>query len=237
MESSFLQSAGVQNLLKSLGCASLPNGRIVDTYDPKWRHLRTEGIGADGLSGQVDNNGPTGPSGGSPYSGEEEDQLQPPVSQVESDVLAFSGSGPLTFTDPQASLPWNGGGRGSRKRRVRESEGYFDGHPTDATLTGRIQILVMDDVMLKIRAPFRILEQIEAYKFFEQFQFLLPRTPMLNANVMESIARWWRNFAEPGDLLEIDCTNGYTTVTNERTNNIYSLGSFGSIPTYSGIVS
>ena len=83
MESSFLQSAGVQNLLKSLGCASLPNGRIVDTYDPKWRHLRTEGIGADGLSGQVDNNGPTGPSGGSPYSGEEEDQLQPPVSQIE----------------------------------------------------------------------------------------------------------------------------------------------------------
>lgn len=286
---SLLHSAGFQNFAKSVGCAILPDGRIVDTYKREWRHLRAEGVGADGLSGQVDTAGPTGPSGGSPYSSSEDDQQKPPVNSrynklgqrvesnnhaidgacpfcgskkfdgllptdfesqhcsecgrvvvTEDDVLAFSGSGPLTFTDGNAPLPWNGGGRMSRKlararRRVSEAEGYMLGHPTDATFTGRISILVLDSTNLKVNAPFRILEQVEAYKFFEQFQFLLPRTPMLNTTVMDSIARWWREYAEEGDLLEIDCTTGYTTVTNERTNNVYSLGSLGSIPTYSGL--
>ena len=156
---------------------------------------------------------------------------------VEDDVLAYAGSGPLTVVDQNAPLPWNGGGRENRRlrRKVRESEGFLDGHPVDATLTGKIQVLVLDSVNLKVLAPSRILESVEAYKFFEQFQFLLPRTPMLNINVMESIASWWRNFAVEGDLLEIDCTSGFATVTNELTNNVYGLGCLGNIPTYPGI--
>ena len=168
-----------------------------------------EGIGADGLSGGVDSDGPTGPSGGSPYSGDEEDQLQPPVSQVEDEEEIPLGD-----------------------ELINEAEGYMLGHPTDGTQTGKIQILVMDSTNLKVHAPQRILEQIEAYKFFEQFEYLLPKTPMLNASVMDSIARWWRNYAVPGDLLEIDCTNGFAQVINEETNNVYSLGCLGTIPSY-----
>lgn len=250
-----------------------------------------EGIGADGLSGEVDKDGPGSYAGGSPYSEYETDQDQPPVNakynrqgqRVENhaingkcpycgsskfdgllptdfesqhcskcgrvvvteeggDNLAYSGSGPLTFVDPSAQLPWNGRtqrklGRMRRRRQVGESEGWMLGYPTDATFTGRIQIKILDNTNIKVLAPYRTLESLEAYHFFEQFQFLLPKTPMLNVNVMDSIARWWRNYAERGDLLEIDCTTGYATVTNERKNNIYSLGCLGSVPTYTGIVS
>ena len=194
--------------------------------------ILADGIGADGLSGTVDTGGPA-VNGGSPYSGRDEDQLKIP----ESDVLAYSGSGPTTVVDPQAPLPWNGGGRGGRRKRVvRESEGYFQGHPTDATLTGVIQVLILDNVNLKVLAPSRILESVEAYKFFEQFQQLLPRTPMLNAHVMESIASWWRNFAVEGDLLEINCSSGQTRVINQFTHNVYALGCLGNGPTYPGPV-
>jgi hypothetical protein len=104
------------------------------------------------------------------------------------------------------------------------------GHPTDATLTGLIQIQILDETNLKVYTPWRILEQVEAYHFFEQFQFLLPRTPMLNTTVMDSIARWWRNYAQPGDLLEIDCVNGFAKVLNEETGNFYTLGCLGTMP-------
>lgn len=189
-----------------------------------------EGMSASGLSGETDGGRP-GPGGGGPPA--EEDQQLPPIS--EEDVLGYSGSGPTTFVGP-GDLPWDRSGPKRRpKTRVRESEGFLDGHPVDSTLTGRIQILVLDSVNLKIHAPSRILEQVEAYKFFEQFQQLLPRTPLLNINLMESIASWWRNFAMEGDLLEIDCTSGFATVTNELTNNIYALGCLGTVPTYPGI--
>ena len=361
-----LQSQPVQNLLKSLGCV-VYKGRIVDTYNPLYKHLRIEGIGADGLSGTVDTGGITGPSGGSPYSGEDEDQVKPnqipdpkikmvregrdnhaingacpfcgskkfdgllptdfesqhcskcgrvvvthDSNVMESDVLAYSGSAGITFTDQNATLPWDRDqvstpvkkrvkvkevagnppspylGFGTynvevhyKDRRpkhtasfasiskaekyvdsmkdkpilsgakslflidkdrnefirehhfesIHESEGFMLGYPTDATSTGKIQILVLDNVNLKVHALWRILEQIEAYHFFEQFQFLLPRTPMLNVNVMDSVSRWWRSHAIPGDLLEIDSVTGQSVVTNETTNNMYSLGCLGTMPT------
>lgn len=154
---------------------------------------------------------------------------------VEADTLAYSGSGPTTFITNEP-LPWNGPRRRGPRRKVAEHEGYLLGHPVDATQTGLIQIQVLDSTNLRVNAPSRILEQVEAYKFFEQFQFLLPRTPMLNIRVMESISSWWRNFAEEGDLLEIDCTSGFAKVTNLLTGNFYGLGCLGSIPTYTGIV-
>lgn len=113
---------------------------------------------------------------------------------------------------------------------VTEEEGFLTGHPVDATQIGKIMIRVLDSVNLQIYAPSRILEQVEAYKFFEQFQMLIPKTPMLSIRVMESIASWWRNFAEIGDLLEIDCTTGFASVTNQKARRFYTLGSLGSVP-------
>lgn len=118
---------------------------------------------------------------------------------------------------------------------LTEDTGFMLGRPTDATLTGKIQITILDNVNIRIIAPSRILESVEAYKFFEQFQILLPRTPMLNANLMESISSWWRNFAVPGDILEIDCTSGFSTVTNAANGNYYGLGCLGNAPDYPGI--
>lgn len=148
----------------------------------------------------------------------------------ESDVVPFSGSSPITFTGPE-TLPWNR--RMNKKRRsiVRESESWLSGGPVDRTQTGKISIRILDDVNVSIHAPGRILEQVEAYHLFEQFQYLLPKSPMLNTRVMEQISSWWRNYAERDDLLEIDLTTGLATVTNPVTQNFYALGSFGSIPT------
>lgn len=116
---------------------------------------------------------------------------------------------------------------------LSEESGFMVGSPTDATQIGKIMIRVLDNVNLQIYAPSRILEQVEAYKFFEQFQMLIPKTPMLSIRVMESIASWWRNYAEIGDLLEIDCTSGLASVTNRRNNRFYVLGTLGSIPSAS----
>jgi len=198
----------------------------------------SEGISASGLSGQTDGGSP-GPSGGSAASGEEEDQ-QTPEDFMEADVLAFSGSGPLTTVDSTADMPWDRGGPLRRRKKVAEiveHEGYLIGHPTDATQTGVIQITILDSTNLKILAPSIIYEQVEAYKFFSEFMRMLPLTPMLNINMMESISSWWRNFAEEGDLLEIDCTSGFATVSNSLTGNFYGLGSLGTAPTSTGIVS
>ena len=130
--------------------------------------------------------------------------------------------------------PWNAHAKRMLSKHFNESiseeEGFMVGYPTDSTQVGKIMIRVLDNVNLQIYAPSRILEQVEAFKFFEQFQMLLPKTPMLNIRVMERIAVWWRDYANVGDLLEIDCTSGFATVTNKRNNRFYALGTFGSIP-------
>lgn len=197
-------------------------GKVSD----QWRIK--EGISAAGLSGETDGGDP-GPSGGSTHSGEEEEEptLHPGVS--EADVVPYSGSGGITHLQSSAPLPWD---RSKRKRqKVKESEGWLTGHATDLTSTGKISIRILDNQNLEVLAPQRILRQIEAYHFFEQFQILLPHTPMLNIRAMDRIAEWWRSMAVPNDLLEIDCTTGFATVTNYRTNNFYAVGHFGSIPT------
>ena len=130
--------------------------------------------------------------------------------------------------------PWNAHAKRMLSKHFNESiseeEGFMVGYPTDSTQVGKIMIRVLDNVNLQIYAPSRILEQVEAFKFFEQFQMLLPKTRMLNIRVMERIAVWWRDYANVGDLLEIDCTSGFATVTNKRNNRLYALGTFGSIP-------
>jgi len=211
-----------------------------------------EGISASGLSAETDGGAP-GPAGGGPSNGADEDQETPPgLPEEMSDPAA--GTGPITFVGND-TLPWDRSKTPGKRRfhpgwhrpdkapvrhqreSLGETEGYLLGHPTDATQTGMIQIAVLDNINLRVHAPSRIFEQVEAYTFFAQFQFMLPHTPMLNANVMESISSWWRNFAIEGDLLEIDCTSGFAKVTNTITGNFYGLGCLGNIPTYTGIVS
>lgn len=117
------------------------------------------------------------------------------------------------------------------KESVTEATSYWSGSPTDTTrLHGSIRIKVLDESNFAVRAPDRIIDQVAAYRFFEQFQILLPRTAMLNANTMFRISEWWKNFAKRGDILEIDCTTGFATVMNETTGNFYAIGHFGNAP-------
>lgn len=127
-----------------------------------------------------------------------------------------------------------GNGKSFQLRRylgIDESESYLTGSPTDKTrLTGQIQIRIREGTTIDVRSPDRILDNMNAYIFFEQWQQYLPKSPMLQANTMFRISEWWKLHAEQGDLLSIDLVNGATRVVNEASGKQYSLGCFGTQP-------
>lgn len=114
--------------------------------------------------------------------------------------------------------------------KIKESETYLTGGPVDKTRTGQIEIRIKEGATIDVRSPDRILDNVNAYLFFEQWQQLLPKSPLLQASTMYRISEWWKMHSEHGDLLSIDLTTGQGTVVNESTGKAYSIGHLGSIP-------